>query len=456
TIAHASRGQVEIRLTSPNGTVSRMMYGRTGDLSPAGYNGTIMKTVRDWGEMSAGNWTLTVIDNSAGSTGTFTNWSLTVYGYNGSPVVTNTPTKTPTPTSTNTGLPTATPTPTNTPTATATPLVDPFNLLSPFDNTIMTSPEQITEMTWGASQNATVYEFIISQDGVPLVGQLYSADSPGDALECTATVCTLSLPDAGIDLAAAFEGVNEWSVVAGNANGELAAGNAPFTLIVNISTNTPIPTNTPTLTRTPTPSATGTPTSTGTITPVETETPTITPTVNPEEGQLLVNRSFEDDIDTDKVPDGWTGKNLTGDKQKCNKPDKVIAYDGECVFHFKGGSGEASKLIQTIDPVQVEALQTGDILKLEGYVNASGKVNAKVKVVISYSDTTIPNDKLSVKLTAPTSDWQTLADLLKLTLKSDPATIKIMLQNKSLSGKVRLDALSLRVNPEGIFILPLP
>ncbi|HEX2622622.1 MAG TPA: M4 family metallopeptidase, partial [Phototrophicaceae bacterium] len=227
------------------------------------------------------------------------------------------------------------------------------------------------------------------------------------------------------------------------------------------ATKTSTPTSTPTATTVPptsTSTLTPTPTGTGdnsTSTPTqETATPTDTPstpvdTPTPTDTgtgalDLLTNGSFEDDADTDKIPDGWTLKNPSGDKQKCNKPGSPpVALDGECWFQFKGKPFENAKLIQNPDP---SALIAGDTITLGGSYIAKGSVLNKVKVRVVYVDTSIPTGKITVKLTAPASAWTTLTGTLDLTLAGEPSVIKVMLQNKGTSGKVRFDAMSLLVN----------
>ena len=160
------------------------------------------------------------------------------------------------------------------------------------------------------------------------------------------------------------------------------------------------------------------------------------------------------DANTDKIPDDWTGAGLLGDKQKCNKPGKVIAFEGECAFQFKGGAGEKSKLSQNPD---VTGLVAGDTLTLSGYANAGGTPNAKIKVRISYTDTSLAKGKITVKLNAATSDWTAFSGTLDVVLVDVPTSVKVILQNKSLSGKVRLDALSLlQTTGGGSALLPLP
>jgi subtilisin-like proprotein convertase family protein/subtilisin family serine protease len=80
-ITHASRGHLEILLTSPSGTVSRLAekHSDTGDH----YSDWTFMTVRNWGESAIGNWTLTVKDRTSGTTGTLKAATLTIFGTTG-------------------------------------------------------------------------------------------------------------------------------------------------------------------------------------------------------------------------------------------------------------------------------------------------------------------------------------------------------------------------------------
>ncbi|MCA9913088.1 MAG: S8 family serine peptidase, partial [Anaerolineae bacterium] len=81
---HPYREQLRVTLISPDGTESVLAnphYFLSYDL--ANYNNWRFMTVRNWGEMSAGDWTIRVDDGyqtDVGSTGTFNSWSLKVYG----------------------------------------------------------------------------------------------------------------------------------------------------------------------------------------------------------------------------------------------------------------------------------------------------------------------------------------------------------------------------------------
>ncbi len=76
-VLHADIGQLQIRLTSPDGTQSLLMH------NPATSQGNLhftFTTTRDWGEQSGGDWTLNVTDSVAGISGTLIGWELRVYG----------------------------------------------------------------------------------------------------------------------------------------------------------------------------------------------------------------------------------------------------------------------------------------------------------------------------------------------------------------------------------------
>ncbi|MEO8609122.1 MAG: S8 family serine peptidase [Chloroflexota bacterium] len=107
---HTWRGDLAVTLTSPDGTQSRLMEPRQHD-DGDNYSNWTFTTVRDWGEHSAGVWTLHVADLSEQDEGTFQNWQLKVYG-------TAAPPKLPTPISPANDVQITTPLPWNTTTLT--------------------------------------------------------------------------------------------------------------------------------------------------------------------------------------------------------------------------------------------------------------------------------------------------------------------------------------------------
>jgi subtilisin-like proprotein convertase family protein len=71
---------LEIRLTSPAGTVVRLLNPE-GTISAAGPGMMRLGAAHFLGEMSDGNWTLNVRDVQAGTTALFTDWRLILYGH---------------------------------------------------------------------------------------------------------------------------------------------------------------------------------------------------------------------------------------------------------------------------------------------------------------------------------------------------------------------------------------
>ena len=85
---HPYRGDLEVVLTSPSGTRS-VLAEQHSDFND-NYTNWKFTSARNWGESSAGTWTLTVRDLSAADVGTFDSWSLDVYGT--TPIDVNRPT----------------------------------------------------------------------------------------------------------------------------------------------------------------------------------------------------------------------------------------------------------------------------------------------------------------------------------------------------------------------------
>lgn len=77
---HLYRGDVEVELISPSGTVSRLMYGRATD-NGQNYVNWRMSSTHFWGEPANGVWTLRLRDVARTITGSFDNWQLRVYGH---------------------------------------------------------------------------------------------------------------------------------------------------------------------------------------------------------------------------------------------------------------------------------------------------------------------------------------------------------------------------------------
>jgi kexin len=79
---HTYMGDLEITLTAPSGTVSRLneVHGCAGNACPLSGSTWRFGSARHLGEAANGNWTLAVRDLGPLDTGTFQSWQLTFYG----------------------------------------------------------------------------------------------------------------------------------------------------------------------------------------------------------------------------------------------------------------------------------------------------------------------------------------------------------------------------------------
>ena len=75
---HTFRGDLEITLTSPDGTESRL--AEKHDDNNNNFNEWVFSSVLHWDESSDGIWTLEVNDRGNGDTGTWNHWELVIHG----------------------------------------------------------------------------------------------------------------------------------------------------------------------------------------------------------------------------------------------------------------------------------------------------------------------------------------------------------------------------------------
>ncbi len=77
---HIRWADLEITLTSPEGTKSVLAETNTKDVDDTPYDNWRFGSVRHFGEFSQGDWRLTVKDGFLGNSGTFQSWTLKLYG----------------------------------------------------------------------------------------------------------------------------------------------------------------------------------------------------------------------------------------------------------------------------------------------------------------------------------------------------------------------------------------
>eukprot|EP00088_Acartia_fossae_P071101 TRINITY_DN9692_c0_g1_i1.p1 TRINITY_DN9692_c0_g1~~TRINITY_DN9692_c0_g1_i1.p1 ORF type:complete len:188 (+),score=20.35 TRINITY_DN9692_c0_g1_i1:649-1212(+) len=70
TIAHPKRGNLEVILRSPNGTITKLLSSRPRDNSRKGFHNWTFMSVQTWGEQPQGKWTVYVADRQKKDTET--------------------------------------------------------------------------------------------------------------------------------------------------------------------------------------------------------------------------------------------------------------------------------------------------------------------------------------------------------------------------------------------------
>lgn len=82
-VGHERRGDLQVILTSPSGVQSILATPRPNDEGDD-FDAWKFMTVHNWGEISSGVWSLTVIDTVSGFAGEFESWQLILHGYSDS------------------------------------------------------------------------------------------------------------------------------------------------------------------------------------------------------------------------------------------------------------------------------------------------------------------------------------------------------------------------------------
>jgi murein DD-endopeptidase MepM/ murein hydrolase activator NlpD len=174
--------------------------------------------------------------------------------------------------------------------------------------------------------------------------------------------------------------------------------------------------------------------------PTQTPTPTPTITITPPPAgsiELLNNTSFEQAGSTNAVPAGWTLKNPTKDKRKCNKDGKPpVAHNGDCAFQFNGDPGKTT-LEQSV--ILQNNLSDGT-LTLYAWFNIKSQQGGKLMAKVQYTN----GEKGKLKLEVPTSgEGQYGLKSTQGTILNTVESLKIIVSMKNGSGKFLIDDVSL-------------
>lgn len=157
---------------------------------------------------------------------------------------------------------------------------------------------------------------------------------------------------------------------------------------------------------------------------------------------VLTNGSFEVDFNGDNIPDNWKGKNLTGDKVVTDKPTKKLAFAGQRAFKFKGGAGEASKLVQKVD-LNTYPTKPGDEMRFAAAFNAKNlPAGGIIKLKVVYVNPATPKTKLTFGVPTGTYAYENRGSG-PMTLTDEVQKVKVIIQNSTPSGKFFLDATSM-------------
>ncbi|MBC8100450.1 MAG: hypothetical protein H7Y11_13480 [Armatimonadetes bacterium] len=167
---------------------------------------------------------------------------------------------------------------------------------------------------------------------------------------------------------------------------------------------------------------------------------------------LLTNAGFEQDSNTDALPDNWTVKNPLQDTVICNKPNKnPVAHSGSCAWRFEGAPGKTTELSQI---TKHYLFNQGGTLHWQAYIqtkNASHETRLQLNVRYTFN-TAFIKDKLVILIpTGSTDGYQVFSNMLMLNGTVD--SIKARITYNGDAGRVLIDSLKLEYYAPGT---PLP
>jgi CSLREA domain-containing protein len=163
---------------------------------------------------------------------------------------------------------------------------------------------------------------------------------------------------------------------------------------------------------------------------------------------IVVNGGFETaDPANNKLPANWNLKNGTNDRRVCNKPDKQVAFEGECVFYLKGKPGEKSVISQKIDGISIA---TGTGISTKFYLQGENFTpSANFGAVIKYTDPSIPSTKFVFEIPSSGYGYLQYSGIVAGSVK----TIKMRGMYSGASGRLLIDAVTFNIPSENTLML---
>lgn len=166
--------------------------------------------------------------------------------------------------------------------------------------------------------------------------------------------------------------------------------------------------------------------------------------------ELLTNGGFETPGAAAKDAANWklTGTKKLGEKRICNNPvtQKFYAQQGQCAYRFVGQIGDQVALEQKVAKPTVDALSTGETLKLNAYIERTNTVGGgSITVIVDYVNKQLPSTTKSKGITVGSGDYIVFSTPT-LTLTNEPRRVRMRIRYKGKSGSFLVDSVSLVKN----------
>lgn len=109
---------------------------------------------------------------------------------------------------------------------------------------------------------------------------------------------------------------------------------------------------------------------------------------------LAANGGFEFERGSPARPAGWNVAKLTGDRRACNSPTATLTPFGNCLMRFRGRTGEAATLTQSIDLTGL-SFTAGEQLLLTAFGDGDN-ANSLLRIQVTARYTDQPSDQVSL------------------------------------------------------------